>query len=363
MDRVYRPVLWACRGELTALHHLDPAITPNVVPLLQILPSARGPTRDIADALRLVREHTPSGLTLGIDLSCLPDTDDSLRSPPLDIAEDLAERGIGLQPVIRAFDSDRRLIEHGLAARIHGRHAVVRFQRRVDVPEPEVATLACERIWRGTGLEPEQCHLVVDLAGIGCGAHAAHIVDGADRLLGWARRHPWRSVTLTAGSMPADLTESPTDEPVRLGRFDALLWRRLAAPDIEYGDYGVSCPSTSNGGHHRQRPTLRYTTEGAWWIYRSTRRGSRDDDRFADLCRTLVTSAHWPVAGARFSWGDAEIARRARCTPGAGTPSSWIAWATSHHLAQVVQELTGRHRASPLPAVPRPRRPGGWRVG
>lgn len=369
MDSVYRPILWAGRGELTALHHLDPAIMPTVVPLLQPAPTARGPTRDVADALRLVHDHLPTGLNFGIDLSHLPDTGESLRSPPLDIAEDLAERGFTMQPVVRAFDSDRRLFEHGLAARMHGKQAMVRFQRRVDVPDPVTATQACERIWRGTGLEPEQCHLVIDLADVGCGAHATHIVEGADRLLRWARRHPWRSVTLAAGSMPAELSDLAADQPVRLGRFDAQLWRRLAAPDIGYGDYGVTCPSTGDGGHHRPWPTLRYTTEGAWWIYRSTPHGAaRSNDRFADLCRALVNSAHWPAAGARFSWGDAQIARRARCAPGPGTPASWIAWATSHHLAQVAREL-GDHRrgagaanargAVPGPTVPKPRRPPG----
>ncbi len=88
---------------------------------------------------------------------------------------------------------------------------------------------------------------------------------------------------------------------------------------------------------HRQLPTLRYTDEQNWWIYRWARRGGRGDDRCHDLCRTLVGSAHWPAAGARFSWGDAEIARRARTAPGAGSSASWMSWSTSHHIAHVLQ--------------------------
>ena len=58
------------------------------------------------------------------------------------------------------------------------------------------------------------------------------------------------------------------------------------------------------------------------------------------MCRTLVDSAQWPAAGARFSWGDAEIARRSRTAPGPGSSASWMSWSTSHHVAHVLQTMT-----------------------
>jgi hypothetical protein len=139
--------------------------------------------------------------------------------------------------------------------------------------------------------------------------------------------------------MPANLDDLPTDEPVTVGRLDAQVWARLSEPGINYADYGVTSPVRRLGINHRQLPTLRYTADRDWWIYRWARRGGRSDDRCHDLCRTLVGSPHWPASGARFSWGDAQIARQARSARGGGSSASWIAWSTSHHIAHVLHTL------------------------
>ena len=143
--------------------------------------------------------------------------------------------------------------------------------------------------------------------------------------------------------MPANLDDLPTDRPVSVGRLDARVWTRLGESGVGYSDYGVTSPVRRLGvQRHRQLPTLRYTADDHWWIYRWARRGGRSDDRCHDLCRTLVRSPQWPAAGARFSWGDAEIARRARTAHGGGSPASWMSWSTSHHIAHVLDSLTAR---------------------
>jgi hypothetical protein len=336
-DAVYRPILRARRGELTALHHLAP--TAAVAPILEPVVADR-----LGDLLRLVRELPPGTATLGVEVSGFADPDDLLRSPTLDLADDLP----GYVPVVRTFDSDRRLSEHGLAARMGGGSAILRVRPFADVLNPAAAVTACERVWRRTGLGPEQLDLVVDLADVGCAARAARFIERGQRILRWAAQRDWRSVTLAAGAMPANLDDLPTDRAVAVERFDADFWQRVAGPGIGYGDYGVTSPTRRHGVHHRQLPTLRYTAAGAWWIYRWSRRGGRSDDRCYDLCRTVVTSPHWPAAGARCCWGDAQIARRARRAPGAGTPSGWTAWSTSHHVTRVLAELAGVPAARPV---------------
>jgi hypothetical protein len=335
-DGVYRPILRARRGELTALHHLDPATAHRVLPILEMSTPGRDAVHETADLIHLVRDAKPATGMLAIDVGALADPDDPLRSPPLDLAEALADHDVGMVTVVRAYDSDRRLFEHGLAARIHKQHAMLRLQPHVDAATPAVADAFAERALRGTGLEPEQLDLIIDLAETGCQSHSAHVEEQARRIARWARGRPWRSLTIAAGAMPANLDDLPTDEAVRVGRRDASLYARLAEPGIGYADYGVTSPARRYGLHHRQLPTLRYTADADWWIYRWARRGGRGDDRCYDLCRALVGSAHWPAAGARFSWGDAEIARRSRTAPGAGTSSSWMAWSTSHHIAHVL---------------------------
>ncbi len=323
----YRPILRARRGELVALHHLDPGDAARVAPVLEPVDAGQG----AGELARLLREVPPATPTIGVDLG-------ATGGDPLLLGERLAEQGIAAEPVIRSADDDRRLAQLGLAAKLHAGRAVFRFRPYADVRNAPAATALSAHVRRTADLDCEQIDLLVDLAEVGCAAGAARFAERTRRVLRWARSHPWRSVTLVAGAMPANLDDLPSDEAVAVERFDARFHAAVADRGVGYGDYGVTSPVRRHGVHHRQLPTLRYAAAGAWWIYRWSRRGGRGDDRCYDLCRTLVGAGHWPAAGARFSWGDAMIARRARMAPGAGTPSSWMAWSTSHHIAQVLAE-------------------------
>jgi hypothetical protein len=216
---------------------------------------------------------------------------------------------------------------------------VLRLQPHLDAHNPAAATATADRLLTGAGLEADRVDLVIDLAETACAAHADRFEERARHVLRWARSAPWRSVTVAAGAMPPNLDDLPTDEAVPVGRLDAQVWARLSEPGVGYADYGVTSPVRRLGVHHRQLPTLRYTAEHDWWIYRWARRGARSDDRCHDLCRTLLDSAQWPAAGARFSWGDAQIARQARSARGGGSQANWIAWSTSHHIAKVLEAL------------------------
>jgi hypothetical protein len=288
----------------------------------------------------LIRQMPPRTGAIAVDFGELPDSPDPLVVPSLDLAEELAGLGVAMLPVLRAHESGGRLAAHGLAARLHLGRAVLRLRPHIDAGNPPAADAVTHRLLRGAGLEAEEVDLLIDLAETACVAHADEVEERARRVLRWARGLPWRSVSIASGAMPANLDDLPTDRAVGVGRHDARVWARLGEPGVCYSDYGVTSPVRRLGvQRHRQLPTLRYTAEHQWWIYRWARRGSRSDDRCHDLCRTLVASAHWPAAGSRFSWGDAEIARRARTARGAGSPAGWMSWSTSHHIAHVLQAL------------------------
>jgi hypothetical protein len=331
---VYLPILRPRRGEFTALHHLDAAAAARVLPIFEL--------ESGAGLVSLIRQRRPRTAAVAVDFGALDDPPDPLASPPLELAEQLVDLGVTLVPVLRPYESRRRLAEHGLAARMHAERAVLRLQPHADALNPAQADAVVDRVLRGTGLEPECVDLVVDLAETACAAHADQVVERARRVLRWSRQVPWRSVTVASGAMPPNLDDLPIDRPTAVGRLDARVWARLAESEIGYADYGVTSPVRRHGvQYHRQLPTIRYTAERHWWIYRA-RRGGRGDDRCYELCRTLVTSAQWPAEGARYSWGDAEIARRARSAPGAGSAASWMAWSTSHHVAHVLRSLAPR---------------------
>ena len=329
----YRPILRPRRGELTALHHLEPVAAASILPIVELEPGL--------ELAPLIRRCPPRTEAIGVDFGAVADHADPLVSPPLDLAEALADLGVPMVPVLRAYDSPRRLAEHGLAARIHLDRAILRLQPHLDATNPAEADAVTDRVLRGANLTIEHVDLLIDLAETACVAHADRFEERARRVLRWARRLPWRSVSVASGAMPPNLDDLPVDRPVAVGRLDARVWDRLREPGVGYADYGVTSPVRRHGvQHHRQLPTLRYTADRNWWIYRWARRGGRSDDRCHNLCRTLVDSPQWPALGARYSWGDAQIARRARMARGGGSSAGWMAWSTSHHLAHVLHSLS-----------------------
>jgi hypothetical protein len=329
-DGVYRPVLRPRRGELTALTHLSADDATRVMPILELEPGT--------DLVPLIRQLPPRTGAIAVDFGGVPDRGDRVVPPSLRLAEELAGLGVAMLPVLRAYESSRRLAAHGVAAQMHLRRAVLRLRPHVDAASPATADIVAEHVLNSAGLDPEAVDLLIDLAETACVTHASLVEERCRRVLRWARGMPWRSVSVASGAMPPNLDDLPTDLPVAVGRLDARVWMGLREPGVGYADYGVTSPVRRHGvQRHRQLPTLRYTAEDHWWIYRWARRGGRSDDRCHDLCRTLVTSEHWP--GPRFSWGDAEIARRSRTAPGAGSSASWISWSTSHHIAHVLHGL------------------------
>ncbi|MEV1330852.1 hypothetical protein AB0J20_14890 [Micromonospora costi] len=347
-EPVYRPILATRRGELEALGHLDVTAAPLVTPILHVDTTERSAPDTLA--------RLPTGLLPAVDVTALPESRET----------ELVRWGVPLVPVIGLADGDRRLVAHGAAARAYAGRALIRLRAGRDRAGPDATTSAVERVWRFTRLAPEQCDLLVDAGDVCCPADVRQAEPRIRRLLGWARRYAWRSLTVAAGGLPPSLARLPVDEPVRLERWDWLLWQRLADLGVGYGDYGVGSAQAGAGQATDRLPTMCYTTDGDWWVYRWSRRGGRGDDRVADLCRTLVSAPHWPAAGAAFSWGDHEILRRARRVAGAGSSSTWTAWSTSHHLAQVLTALRRPGRdgrpgssrdAADLPDRHRPARP------
>src|SRR5687768_15521119 len=126
----YLPILRPRRGEITALHHLDPASADRVLPVFELEPGA-----DLAGLIRQRRPRT----AIGVDFGAVDDPADPLRSPPLELAEHLIDLGVVLVPVVRPYESRRRLAEHGLAARMHAERAVLRLQPHADAANPAQA--------------------------------------------------------------------------------------------------------------------------------------------------------------------------------------------------------------------------------
>ena len=126
----------------------------------------------------------------------------------------------------------------------------------------------------------------------------------ARKCISWARRYPWRSVTVASGAMPESISDLRTNTAVAIRRWDVMLYQRVREQGVQFGDYGIAHPKLTTG-RWPPMPNLRYTDTPCWWIYRWSR-DTGSNASFYDLCATLVQSDHWPHDGTRHCWGDAE---------------------------------------------------------
>ncbi|AUS80724.1 hypothetical protein C1701_22930 [Actinoalloteichus sp. AHMU CJ021] len=162
---------------------------------------------------------------------------------------------------------------------------------------------------------------------------------------------PLGSMTLLAGSTPRQ--RSGHDRVVRpLAEVD--LWEQvhpeLGFP-LRYGDYGAVHPAPSFSKPSPQAPPnpylhytlLRHRLTVARRVPGRTGRvvpSGASARYFREVAEDVV--GHRDYAGPGFSWGD-RCLHRCRTDPriSVGTAQSWIAYATSHHLAQLSHRPPG----------------------
>ena len=340
---VYMPLLKGREGEFKAIAQVPGPAVSRILPIFEVAPTDRGPTSDAYAFAQKAQESVPRDMTIGVDVSHLPDPPGGPRSPMRDIANDLGAWRIPILPVIHLNDSDERLAEAGEAAEEHSRHVVVRLGSDTADPDDEEAEAQLDRLQRRIGLPIKHCSLLIDVFEVRSERDVTRVEPVVRKCVSWARQYPWHSITLASGAMPDSISHLPTNTATPVRRWDLLLWQRVRELGLQYGDYGIAHPKMTRGGWPPM-PNLRYTHEDAWWIYRWTRRNN-DNAAIYGLCRELVASDHWPSRGRSYSWGDAEIAQRAAGLERPGNATSWRAWATSHHLAHVIDHL-GDNRAT-----------------
>jgi hypothetical protein len=334
---VYMPILKGREGEFRAVAQLSAALVRQVLPIFEVIPTANGPTKDAYRFGIRARESVPASLAIAVDVRHLGDPTNGVRRPMRDIADDLSVWGIPMLPVLHVSDSPARMADVRYAVDLHGGHTVLRLGSGTSDPDDAEAEKSMDRLRDQAGLTIGQCHLVLDVFEVRSERDLTRVEPVVRKCVSWAQRYPWSSVTVAAGAMPQSVSHLPVNAPSPVRRWDLYLWQRVADLGVPYADYGIAHPGMA-GPSWRPMPSLRYTDDEVWWIYRWSQ-DTIDRPAMYDLCRALVASDHWPPEGGLFSWGDHQIAARATGAGGPGNATNWRAWTTSHHLAQVVDQL------------------------
>ncbi|MFG2245531.1 hypothetical protein [Spirillospora sp. NPDC048823] len=357
----YVPVLQARQGELLALGKLDRSEMPQVHPVLEaVCYKDNMPLRQTTMRLaELVTAELLKGTVPAVDCVHLDRRYGLSGDTPLQsVSEDLALMMIPMRPVVRVASGgliERVLLAAAEAADVHGEGALVRVvatsrlssqtevhrRSREEELVDRVATVV-ERL----GGRAEQLDLLVDFGAIGGRLEVEGAVHSLHQTLAALAGWPWRRIAVAAAAFPDRITSVPLGQCVAFPRLDADLWRQsvTGAPELSgrlgFGDYGVAGTSLPRDGF--PKPNLRYTAHTCWHTYRYPSAPNGGFSTFYDLCRDVTEALWW--SGEDYSWGDGQIALRARRVGGPGGAAQWRAFALSHHVSMVLAELAGEAR-------------------
>jgi hypothetical protein len=348
-DPLYAPVLKGRQGELVALAAIQPVTAQAVLPLLEMVPRSVEETGEPGQ-LRTVVSRTMkrlqawAGSRLLLDAGFLPPG--PLRGDEfgaLGTAVTIAyEHGVNATPVVH-LDDDPQVYRDAATLHAELRPGVAIRLGTNDLDEDyEDIEDALSQLLNNLRAGRRDVDLVLDVGvvngelSVRAGARLV-----ADALRGLADMEAWRSVIVTGGAFPSDLSAF---EPWIIGeapRYDAMLYdylrQRRRLPRVPtFGDYAVTHPALVIGLPHRAPPQLRYCVADRWVVLKGRLNDPRGHEQFYEVCETIA--GHPDFVGAALGNADARIAN-AR-SKGPGNAATWREVGTTHHLDYVVRRLT-----------------------
>lgn len=161
----------------------------------------------------------------------------------------------------------------------------------------------------------------------------------------------WRTITLTSGAFPKDLSELKPGEH-NIPRLDWNQWlqsldNKGITRKMSFGDYATQYPDYSDPViGSKVSASIRYTLSNSWLIMRGRAPGPEVPD----------WSAQWPAhskmlikkkeyMGKEFSYGDKFISdvTQTGVNEKTGGPKSWVTVAINHHLTFVAYQIANYH--------------------
>ena len=160
----------------------------------------------------------------------------------------------------------------------------------------------------------------------------------------------WRNFIFASGAFPEDLSECKRDEATLLPRFDWQNWLHYSnAKKLKrnptFADYTIRNPIFYELlQYYNPTTSIKYSLENDWLIMKGR---VRELELYLANAKLLVEDTDY-FYGENFSWGDKNIAQKARyyhqyvknrSAKGTGRTEDWIAWGMNHHLTSVVDQI------------------------
>lgn len=370
MALAYVPILKGNRGELQAIDNLDAQTSRNLRPLFEI-----GRVTDAIRQRQYFKNSSTPTITyldrvidgIGRSWSSRIAFVDGYQWPANAQVETgehaiaymiraLRERNVSVIPVIgydRWENSTYKMGMKSIPPRSDGQYCLRLDSSAIeDEAEPEHFQSIVSDIIDELNIEPSKCSILIDFGDVSSAAMSVErLVAKCTSIIQQLRTYHFAQYIIAGCSLPKsiDLAVSTRDSVGVLLRKEMLAWQtvRTSFPTLRIisGDYGVRGPTTSEAPSPYTNGKIRHTIGMQILIARG--HALSDDHsniQMQALSHLVVRSPHY--LGGTFSWGDEQILL---CSQrGAfGSPTTWIAIDTNHHLTFVVQEVLEIERRVP----------------
>jgi len=339
----YVPALKGKRAEFPALGAL--ASKGRITPLIEAVPSAE--PREVP---RRMSTYWPADAPYFIDLLFLDDPDDNTTPAPdthplRQCFSDVEDRDQVAIPVtgISRSPGYQSAVEQVVSEQQRGvciRLTADDFEE--DIEDLDETLQAALQIF---ALGPGDTDIILDAgsvanasAGVVAQLHRSHL-DLMPNL------DEWRTVTVLASAFPYSLAPLIRGQWNPRNRHDWRGWRQLVTGTHRptrlpsFGDYAIAHPDLPPEGRATILAQLRYATPESWLIWKGSNVFSHPNgfNQFFAICEDMITRPEY--RGQAFSWGDAEIQRKATNHDSPGNAEIWRRIGTSHHLETVLDQI------------------------
>ncbi len=355
-DHQYVPVLRTKEGEFRALEALAASVSASVIPLFEVskapinqkagLPKPEH--KHIDDVSRDVIKATEAFSEIWIDDKIarperIPETSDS---PHARLFEALSDHPAIVVPVISTHRSAHYLAAAQDHARKTGRLAVRITSEFIVGPN---AADRLKAVCDSTGISASGIDLVLDVEPFNSSQKTVTFMGTVQAIRQIPALAEWRTFTLATTALPEQAAQDePNDSTFFRPRSCWLMWQDLlSSPEVSrkprFGDYGIDSPATDldRTFYGAPVPMIRYTIPEHWVFFRGSGKPKNSPTRATDwpqLSRRLLSSGHF--RGPDYSAGDRFIQECADGAPNHGGGSAWRFVGVSHHVTQVVEQLT-----------------------
>lgn len=338
----YVPLLKCKAGEFIALNKLPDNLKDEIVPVVDLVPVAQGKTfvEHINSSIGYIKTW-PNQRLLYVDGYVIQSFNNLFgRKRFLEyIFDELRKKNYNVIPVIgnnsitEYINQINRIIitdKKGVCLRVFCNR-----QSNLNDDIENILTRIDSRI--------EDIDLLIDLRSL--------INLSVNEILEWQKSivenlvhlSRWRSLILSGGNFPIDLTDYKADQIHIIERKHWLSWNLLFHDkNIErypsYSDYGISHPLMSEvQGIPNASASIRYTHPNEYFIYRGKGTRQHGYEQFYEIAEALVNSTAY--YGQEHCYGDEFIHKCGIEKKVKGRLLDWRAVGTNHHITVVVDQL------------------------